>query len=115
MLLGFSSEKALEDWVSELFGNHIDKPVDKLPAIVEAICKGNVGKGHSWTSKLDETNNAQLVIQTPTNFFDSIVKERYEGVPQVQRFVSSCNKKFDKACELGAERLRGNGLVIAFL
>merc|ERR1711939_229657 len=38
LLLGFSSDKALENWVSQLFGRHIDKPVDKLPGIVEAIC-----------------------------------------------------------------------------
>ena len=59
LLLGFSSDKALENWVYQLFGRHIDKPVDKLPGIVEAICRGNVGKGDDWASKLGEPNNAK--------------------------------------------------------
>merc|ERR1712093_145890 len=60
LLLGFSSDKALENWVSQLFGRHIDKPVDKLPGIVEAICRGKVGEGDDWASKLGEPNKAQL-------------------------------------------------------
>ena len=111
LLLGFSSDKALENWVSQLFGRHIDKPVDKLPGIVEAICRGNVGKGDDWASKLGEPNKAPLnAIQTPTKFFDPIINDWYEGVPQVQQFVLLCNQSFDKGCGRGSKRLCGNGL-----
>jgi hypothetical protein len=58
LLLGFSSDEEWEKWVLQMFGNQIDKPMDKLPAIVEAICTGNVGKRRDWASKLDEMNNA---------------------------------------------------------
>jgi len=44
LLLGFLSDEEWEKWVLQMFGNQIDKPIDKLPAIVEAICTGNVGK-----------------------------------------------------------------------
>merc|ERR1712000_569410 len=111
LLLGFSSDKALENWVSQLFGRHIDKPVDKLPGIVEAICRGKVGEGDDWASKLGEPNKAQLnAIQTPTKFFDPIINDWYEGVPQVQQFVLLCNQSFDKGCGRGSKRLCGNGL-----
>jgi hypothetical protein len=66
----------------------------------------------NWYVKLasrDVTFNRDA-IQTPTKFFDSIIKEWYNGVPQVRRFVSSCNNRFDKACELGGKRLCGKGL-----
>jgi hypothetical protein len=43
----------------QIFGKQIDKPIDKLPAIVEAIYTGNVGKRCGWASELNETNNAQ--------------------------------------------------------
>ena len=111
LLLGFSSDKALENWVYQLFGRHIDKPVDKLPGIVEAICRGKVGEGDDWASKLGEPNKAQLnAIQTPTKFFDPIINDWYEGVPQVQQFVLLCNQSFDKGCGRGSKRLCGNGL-----
>merc|ERR1712144_106004 len=111
LLLGFSSDKALENWVSQLFGRHIDKPVDKLPGIVEAICRGKVGEGDDWASKLGEPNKAQLnAIQAPTKFFDPIINDWYEGVPQVPRFVLLCNQSFDKGCGRGSKRLCGNGL-----
>merc|ERR1712230_50715 len=111
LLLGFSSDKALENWVSQLFGRHIDKPVDKLPGIVEAICRGKVGEGDDWASKLGEPNKAQLnAIQTPTKFFDPIINDWYEGVPQVQQFVLLCDQSFDKGCGRGSKRLCGNGL-----
>merc|ERR1711977_120706 len=77
LLLGFSSDKALED----------------------------------WASKLGEPNKAQLnAIQTPTKFFDPIINDWYEGVPQVQQFVLLCNQSFDKGCGRGSKRLCGNGL-----
>jgi hypothetical protein len=111
LLLGFLSNKEWENWVLQMFGNRIDKPMDKLPVIVEAICAGNVGKRRGWASKLNETNNAQRdAIQTPEKFFDSTIKEWHNGVPQVRRFVLSCNKKFDKGSELGGKRLCGKGL-----
>ena len=111
LLLGFLSDEEWEKWVLQMFGNQIDKPMDQLPAIVEAVCTGNVGKHRGWASKLNKTNDAQRdAIQTPTKFFDSIDKTWCEGVPQVRRFVLSCNNKFDKCYELGGERLCGKGL-----
>jgi hypothetical protein len=111
LLLGFLSDEEWEKWVLQMFGNQIDKPMDKLPAIVEAICTGNIGKCRGWASKLNETNNAKLdAIQTPTKFFDSIIKEWHDGIPQVRRFVSSCNNRFDKGYKLGGKRLCGKGL-----
>jgi hypothetical protein len=111
LLLGFSSDEEWEKWVLQMFGNQIDKPIDKLPAIVKAICTGDVGQDCGWASKLDETNDAARdAIQTPTKFFDSIDENWYKGVPQVRRFVLSCNNKFDKCYKLGWGRLCGKGL-----
>ena len=111
LLLGFLSDEEWEKWVLQIFGNQIDKPMEQLPAIVEALCTGKVGKHRGWASKLNKTNESQReAIQTPTKFFDSIDKTRYEGVPQVRRFVLSCNNTFDKYCEVEGKRLHGKGL-----